>query len=134
VNHTKRDGRRFARLAIGVIAAMAIAGVLLGWSHRFGWYDEVIHTLSGVAIALAAGLWLSGGVFGDVSQRLAAYVWTLTVIGLGVGAGWEIIEFAYDHLNGARDSIRGKADTISDLVCGGAGAIVGGCWMATLQE
>ena len=134
MSHSGRIGFRSAQVAIGVVSALAITGLVLGWSNRFAWYDEVIHTLSGLAVTLAAGLWLSSRILRDVSQWRATYVLMLAAIGLGVGAVWEIAEFAYDQLNGAPDSIRGKVDTISDLVCDWVGAVGGGYWMARLHR
>ena len=56
----------------------------------------------------------------------------VTVFGLGLGALWEIAEFAYDHFIVKPNAILPKRDTIIDMALDTAGALVAGLvclWM-----
>lgn len=53
-------------------------------------------------------------------------VLTIAVIGLGLGAAWEIAEFGYDHFIAKPNVILPKIDTIVDMILDALGALVAG--------
>ena len=97
---------------------------MFGWYDRLWWYDDLIHVVFGFAFTLTAAVWLSGRVFAHPYTHPALFVLVLVLVGLGIGAVWEILEFAYDHMSGPRNVIQGKFDTVVDLLCDAAGALV----------
>ncbi len=46
-------------------------------------------------------------------------------VGVGIGAWWEVAEWAFDHLV-AGNVIQGKWDTITDLIVDTVGAVAAG--------
>jgi hypothetical protein len=87
-----------------------------------------MHAASGFAIACTAGAWL-------LPRTKAARVKTSVILlgvvlaTVGIGAVWEIAEFAYDHLEGPGNAIQGKFDTVLDVVYDTIGATLATLWL-----
>jgi len=114
---------RLEALGWGLILA-GVAGAALGQSRGWflvnGWYDQVLHLMTSLAVVLAVGRrvvrqWRPGG-------RLLL-LGLLTAVGVAVGALWEVGEWAFDKLWGG--IIRGDDDTMLDLITDAVGALVG---------
>lgn len=120
---TSGSERVSAWVVLGAVAMAAVAGLLAGWYQQFTWYDEVVHTAFGFAVTFAVGVWLSARAPFLASGHAGTFMLVLIALGLGIGAAWEMLEFAYDHLTGPGSVILGKFDTVVDLACdlGGAG-------------
>lgn len=78
-------------------------------------------------------LLLHGVVLVGAERRPLLFVLTLAAIGLGLGALWEIGEWVFD-LVAAGDIIKGKQDTMIDLVVDTFGAIAAGVLMLQLRK
>ncbi|TNC72588.1 hypothetical protein [Rubellimicrobium roseum] len=91
------------------------------WYGRFWWFDVLLHLVNPLVI-------MAGSMFMLWKAELLAHapckgrfvLWS-TVIGLGLGAAWEVFEYTYLPLT--------WPDTILDLVMDTAGAALGG-WLA----
>lgn len=59
---------------------------------------------------------------GEVPRHRALLVLNVFCVGVSVGVFWEWAEWAYDHLDGASNTIRGKMDTMIDLILDAVGA------------
>lgn len=118
------------RVPFGVYSAcmafvlLAAAGSLLNFYARVPYYDRYLHTASGLLLAhlgcyLAAWLLRRDGVTHAPRTHLS-----LAFFFAAAGAGcWEIGEFSADQLLGAHVQ-GGNFDTMGDIVCGVAGALV----------
>ena len=104
-------------------------GNLLGLYVKLPWYDKVLHlgssTLIGLIGFLAVYLLHATGRT-DLRPWLVGVL--ILFVTLGVGALWEIAEYAVDHLLGrATQSSPGMApldDTMIDLIVDGVGGVV----------
>ncbi len=120
-------GRR--RLLAGTLVpigvAASIAGMVFDLYDRVSWFDEVLHTFNFFAATLLVGLYSYGRVLSGVERHRALLFAVLLAVGLGLGAVWETVEWAYDQIRNP-NLILGKTDTILDLLVDGGGAAVGG--------
>lgn len=109
-----------------VIAIAAnVAGYTSDLYRRFWWFDEVIHAYTIMAITLALALFLYGSVLVGARDHRLLLVLAIASLGIAIGALWEIAEWAYDQV-AASDIIKGKRDTIIDLIVDSLGAVVAG--------
>ena len=65
---------------------------------RFSWFDEVLHTFNFFAATLLVGLFSYGRVLSGVEGHRALLFAVLLGVGLGLGAVWETVEWAYDQI------------------------------------
>jgi len=121
-----------------------LCGEILGFFARFGWWDSLLHTFSGMLITL-----LSFSVINllnkangkDFKLSLAFSVLFAFCIAVTIGVVWEVVEFAMDNmfglnmqrayvstLSGERgaplmgmDALR---DTMKDLILDALGALI----------
>ena len=104
-------------------------GHLLGLYVRLPWYDKVLHLGSSTLIGLIGFLTI---YVLRTTGRTDLRAWLdgvlILFVTLGVGALWEIAEYAVDHLLGrATQSSPGMApldDTMIDLIVDGVGGLV----------
>ena len=114
----------------GVLAA--IASIVFGLYQVFPWFDEVLHAYNFFALTLLLAVYAYGAVLTGAREHGFLLVLTIAVIGLGLGALWEIGEFCYDHFIARPNVILPKIDTIIDMCLDTAGALVAGLlllWM-----
>ena len=130
------DARRgsyvFAWVLLVFALGLAVAGAVLGWAERWIWYDEAIHAFSLFAMTLVAGLHLYGKALTGYAGHKLLLVFTVTCVAVTVGVAWEWAELAYDRLTGAESVIKGKFDTLLDLVMDGIGGLVAGVVLLAL--
>jgi hypothetical protein len=112
-------------LLLIALAANA-AGYFLNLWSQFGWYDEVVHTYTTFALTLVLGIYLYGAVLTGALDHGFLLVLTIAGVGLAVGALWEIAEWAYDQWFAQGNAIKGKMDTIIDLILDTVGALIAG--------
>lgn len=128
-------GRRFAVnvppefevLAVVFIYASLFLGEVRGYYVRFWWWDAILHAGSGFLL----------GVFGfllvyvlnerddiDVQMRPRFVALFAFMFAVGIGAIWEIFEFAMDQIFGLNMQKSGLVDTMWDLIVDTVGALV----------
>lgn len=113
-----------------LIAALAnAAGYAFGLWDRPRWFDEAVHGFTTLALTLVLALYLYGRVYTGARTHAVLLTFVIASLGVGIGALWEIAEWAYDQW-AAGNVILGKWDTITDLAYDTLGALVAGA-MAT---
>ncbi|MBO5797844.1 MAG: hypothetical protein J6R77_05815 [Clostridia bacterium] len=122
-------------LVAGHLLLASHGGSVLGFYARIPWWDLLMHTLFGLvaAVVLLALLRRLGG--GGLHPFGVALFLFLAV--MGVGALWELSEFAADALFGG-DALRVQAalvagihplrDTVTDLLVTTIGPLLVGIW------
>jgi hypothetical protein len=110
----------------GLLVALGsanVAGYALDLYQRFWWFDRALH--AGTIFALT--LWLALIVFARAVRdgRPILTLLLMSSVGLAVGALWEVAEWAFDQF-ASSDVIKGKNDTIIDIVMDTGGAILAG--------
>ncbi len=117
-----------------VIAIAAnIAGYAFDLYRQFWWFDEVIHAYTSMAITLALALFLAGSVLVGARDHRLLLILVIASLGIAVGALWEVGEWAYDQVI-AGDVIKGKRDTIIDLIVDSLGAVVAGLLASGMMD
>ena len=105
-----------AAVALTVNALASYAGL-----YRVGRFDLVVHAVTAAALTLLLAAYIRAALPGV--WRPARYVAVLVAVVVGIGAAWEMAEWFYDALTHG-DAIRGQADTLSDLIADGLGAVL----------
>jgi len=117
-------------VALGALAA--VAGIVFNLYNQFNWYDEAVHAYNFFALTLLVAVYAHGTVLTGAREHGFLLVLFVTVFGLGLGALWEMLEFAYDHFVVKPNAILPKRDTIIDMALDTLGAFVAGLvglWM-----
>lgn len=134
MDHTGANRRLFNttlsnQAVVGLIVVEALLANIAGYSFnlydRWGWFDKVLHAYTLFAITLVVGLWTYGRVLMGNHPHTLLLVLVITSIGAGIGAWWEVAEWAFDYVV-AGDVIQGKWDTITDLIVDTLGAVAAG--------
>lgn len=122
------SGRRIAwGLAAAAVLANA-AGYALDLYVRFGWFDRVLHFATTLALTYWLAVFVLRRVLADNGQHRLLLAIVITCAGVAAGAWWELLEWGYDHLVPS-DAIKGKHDTMLDLVMDTGGALLAS-WMS----
>ena len=122
----KRAERRTAWVLVVLGMLAALAGVVFDLYNRADWYDEIVHAYNFFALTLLAAVYAYGVVLTGAREHGLILVLAVTVFGLGLGALWEMLEFAYDHFIVKPNAILPKRDTIIDMALDTTGALVAG--------
>lgn len=111
-----------------LIAGLAVAAVgnTVGWAQRFVWFDELMHFGNGFAVTLVLALHLYANALLPLARGAVLLVLTIMVLGVGLGGLWEIAEWMVDQLLIPGNAIKGKTDTIVDLMLDTVGALLAG--------
>jgi hypothetical protein len=132
VDWTRTD--RFALWSIAILATIVnIAGYLWHLYDRIWWFDDAIHAYTTFTVTLVAGLLLYSLVLTGAERYSILLILTITCVGLGFGAFWEIGEWLYD-LSVRGNVILGKQDTMIDFVMDGIGAISAGMLIVQMRK
>lgn len=117
----------FELSAILFVFASLFLGSIHGYYERFWWWDVMLHTSSGFLLGLL-GFLLVYVLNQEPNIKLhmrpafvALFAFTFSV---GLGALWEIFEFAMDQLFGTNMQRSGLVDTMWDLIVDTVGAAV----------
>ncbi|MDP8973475.1 MAG: hypothetical protein M3N45_09965 [Actinomycetota bacterium] len=134
----------FTRTEKGLVWGLAVFGTLVatasivfGLYQVFPWFDEALHAYNFFALTLLLAVYAYGAVLTGAREHGFLLVLTITVIGLGLGALWEIGEFAYDRIVAPSSVILPKFDTVVDMLLDTGGALVAGLlllWMLRKDE
>jgi hypothetical protein len=122
----KRAERATAWALVALGALAAVAGVVFNLYNQYHWYDEVVHAYNFFALTLLAAIYAYGVILTGAREHGFLLVLAVTVFGVGLGALWEVLEFAYDHFIVKPNVILPKRDTIIDMALDTAGALVAG--------
>lgn len=121
-----RAQRATAWFLAAIGATAAVSSVVFGLYAIFPWFDEVLHAYNFFALTLLVAVYAHGVVLTGGREHGFLLVLIVTTIGLGLGAVWEVTEFAYDHFIVKPNVILPKLDTIVDMILDTAGALVAG--------
>lgn len=125
-NHPDVPMRRVIAWILLIAMGVAnIAGYAYDLYHRIWWFDRVLHACTILAITL----WLAVFVFNTALNRNRGggllYVILVASVGVALGALWEVAEWGFDQV-APGDVIKGKHDTLLDIVMDTAGALLAG--------
>lgn len=117
----------FEMLAVVFVYASLFLGEVHGYYIKYWWWDAVLHAGSGFLL----------GIFGfllvhilneletvDMHMRPRFVAFFAFMFSVGMGAIWEIFEFAMDQLFGLNMQKSGLVDTMWDLIVDTAGAAI----------
>lgn len=108
-------------------------------ANEFGYYgvipylDKMEHLFSGVIlcfIGLLIYIKSAGHLQGTEPPSSQVAVWFCLFFSVAMAGVWEIYEFATDHLFGLNSQNGSLVDTMTDIICGTAGAILTTCYLA----
>ncbi len=116
---------------------LALLGSAAGWVlnlyQKFWFYDEILHVYSIFAYTLMTALYVYGLVLTGARTHRLLLVLMIGGIGVSLGVVWEIAEWAYDEIV-RPNIIRGKTDTIVDLIMDALGALLAGFVCLTMLD
>jgi hypothetical protein len=115
-------------LAVVVAALLNAAGYVWNLYQQFWWFDRIVHGYTLFAITLPLGLIAYRSVLSGFRGHPLQFVVALASFGLAIGAIWELAEWAYD-MYAAGNAIKGKFDTMVDLIIDAGGAFAAG-WVS----
>jgi hypothetical protein len=114
-----------AWILIVSVGAANIAGYAFDLYRHFWWFDRVLHGCTILAVTLWLAIFVFNRVFnGEHSHRILT-VLLLASLGIALGAVWEVVEWGFDQV-APGDVIKGKYDTLLDIVMDTAGAVLAG--------
>lgn len=107
-------------VSAALLNAFAYATGLLTNSARF---DEIAHLYTSFAVTLAFGFIVYEALLRVMAAHRLLLMLTITCLGIAIGVGWELVEWAAQLLSG-NNILRGVDDTITDLIFDATGAFV----------
>ncbi len=117
----------FEFLAVVFVYASLFLGEVHGYYVRYWWWDAVLHTGSGFLLGVLGFLLvyvLNERQDVDLHMRPRFVALFAFMFAVGMGALWEIFEFAMDQLFGMNMQKSGLVDTMWDLIVDTIGAAV----------
>lgn len=133
--------QRLVLLIIAFVLGSLVLGEAGGFYGRFWWWDDLLHLMSGIIIAIAGFLliYYLQARFNTSIHPLLVALFTFC-FALSVGVLWEVFEFTFDATLGLNmqrwdapagipllgHDYQGNAvrDTMSDLIIDGIGALI----------
>ncbi len=115
----------FEVLAVVFVYASLFLGEVHGYYVRFWWWDAVLHIGSGFLLGILGFLLvyvLNEHENVDMHMRPRFVALFAFMFAVGMGALWEIFEFAMDQLFGLNMQKSGLVDTMWDLIVDTVGA------------
>lgn len=114
-------------LAVVFICASLFLGEVRGYYVRFWWWDALLHTGSGFLLGILGFLLVhvlneKKDIELHMKPRFVALF--AFMFAMGMGALWEIFEFAMDQVFGLNMQKSGLIDTMWDLIVDAIGALV----------
>jgi hypothetical protein len=111
------------------VMAALIFGEIFDFYYKFGWWDDVLHTLSGFVIAMVAFIFikqLNENV--DIRVTLSPFFAALFAVSfsMAISVVWEIFEYSMDTWFGVNMQKSGLVDTMNDLIVATIGAVIVG--------
>ena len=121
-------GRRIAWGLAAVLTLVNVAGYVFDLYARYWWFDRVLHAATILALTYWSAVFVLRRVLTGVGGRSLLLAAVIACVGVAVGAWWEVAEWGFDRV-APGDVIKGKYDTIIDLVMDTLGAALG-AWMS----
>ena len=121
-------GRRIAWGLAAVLTFVNVAGYAFDLYARFWWFDRVLHAATILALTYWSAVFVLRRVLTGVGRQRLLLAAVIACVGVAVGAWWEVAEWGFDRV-APGDVIKGKYDTIIDLVMDTLGAALG-AWMS----
>ncbi len=118
-------GRVIAWILLTILSLVNVAGYVLDLYARFWWFDRILHGCTIFAVTFWLALFMCNRVLRGGRGRDVLVVLMIASVGLAIGALWEVAEWAFDRI-APGDVIKGKHDTIIDIVMDTAGAVLAG--------
>ncbi|MEX2468216.1 MAG: hypothetical protein WD396_00535 [Pseudohongiellaceae bacterium] len=122
-----RIPHEFESLAVVFVYMALFLGEIQGYYLRFWWWDVVLHIGSGLLLGILGFLLVYVlNAKKDIELELHPKFIALFafMFAMGMGALWEIFEFAMDQLFGMNMQKSGLVDTMWDLIVDGIGALI----------
>lgn len=119
-------------LMLIALGAYVTANVLHLWKI-FPWFDRVMHPYTAFALTIMVGNFLYPKIFRNPETHPVFLVAAIAGLGITAGVGWEIYEWIREFISPG-DTIRGKYDTMVDLVLDMVGSIAGAVAVLTIQK
>ncbi len=122
-----RIPHEFESLAVVFVYMSLFLGEVQGYYVRFWWWDIVLHIGSGFLLGVLGFLLvyvLNEKEDVDLNLKPKFIAFFAFLFAMGMGAIWEIFEFAMDQLFGMNMQKSGLVDTMWDLIVDGIGALV----------
>lgn len=119
-------GRVAAWCLAAALALVNAAGYAFDLYRRFWWFDRVLHGCTLFALTFWGASILGGGALNGSANHHLTRVLLIAGLGVALGACWEVAEWGFDHLVPA-NVIKGKYDTVVDLVADTIGAVLAAC-------
>ena len=119
------EGRAAAWFLAVALGAANAAGYALDLYARFWWFDRVLHACTILAATLWLALFVCRHVLRGGPGHDALLALVIASVGLAIGALWEVAEWGFDRI-APGDVIKGKHDTIIDIVMDTIGALLAG--------
>lgn len=117
------------RLLTGAIVAIAALANAVAYGlnlfDKLFWIDKALHLYTSFAVTLALAWAGRTRLVEPLGRHPVVLVLALAALGLALGVLWEIGEWMADRFSG-QDIIKGKTDTIVDLIVDGLGAVAAG--------
>lgn len=105
-----------------------VAGYVFDLYQRFWWFDRILHACTLFALTFWAAIFLCAKVLNVTADHRLMRVLLIASVGVAVGAWWEVAEWGFDQVMPA-DVIKGKYDTVLDLIVDSFGAVVA-AWLS----
>lgn len=123
--HATPAGRMIAWALLVALGVANVAGYAFDLYRQLWWFDRALHA----ATILAVTLWLALFVVGPALQQgrgdVLLRVLLVASVGIALGALWEVAEWGFDRI-APGDVIKGKDDTVLDIVMDTIGAVLAG--------
>ena len=116
-------GRAVAWLLLAAAGVANAAGYALDLYSRFWWFDRVLHACTIFALTFWLALFVCRRALRGGNGQGALLVLLIASVGVAAGAIWEVMEWVFDRI-APGDVIKGKNDTIIDIVMDTVGALL----------
>lgn len=130
---TTQGNRALVWFLLGAAALANIAGYVGNLYRQFWWFDEALHGFTMFAVTLLLGLLVYGTVLTGARDHSLVLILVVASIGVALGGLWEVAEWAYDQM-AAANAIKGKQDTIIDLIVDTVGAVAAGIMVTAMVD
>lgn len=116
-------GRALAWTLVAIAILANVVGYASSLYERWWWFDRVLHAFTIGVITLWLGLFVFLDALKPEQVRSVRGILLLLAVGVAIGGLWEVAEWAFDEF-ASGDVIKGKHDTILDIVMDTLGALV----------
>lgn len=118
-------GRVVAWTFLITMGVANIAGYAFDLYRQFWWFDRVLHACTILAVTLWLALFVFSRAISNEHRHSVLVVLMIASVGIALGALWEVAEWGFDQI-APGDVIKGKHDTIFDIIMDTAGAGLAG--------